>query len=78
MLILKSEDFFGSPVETLEVVLNFLEVPDWQPEASALQQRRHTGTYRQKMDPSTRRRLEDYFEPYNKRLYEYLGVDFGW
>jgi hypothetical protein len=30
------------------------------------------------MDPATRRRLEAYFEPYNQRLYEYLGVDFGW
>jgi hypothetical protein len=78
MLILKSEDFFEHPVEGLKVVLNFLELPDWQPEASELQQRRHTGTYRQKMDPSTRRRLEAYFEPYNNRLYECLGVDFGW
>jgi hypothetical protein len=78
MLILKSEDFFERPVETLKVVLNFLELPDWQPEASKLQQRRHAGTYKQKMDPSTRRRLEAYFEPHNQRLYEYLGVDFGW
>jgi hypothetical protein len=30
------------------------------------------------MDPATRRRLEAYFEPCNQRLYEYLGVDFGW
>jgi hypothetical protein len=30
------------------------------------------------MDPATRRRLEAYFEPHNQRLYEYLGVDFGW
>jgi Sulfotransferase domain len=78
MLILKSEDFFGRPVETLQVVLNFLDLPDWQPEASKLRQRRHTGAYKQKMDPSTRRRLEAYFEPYNKRLYECLDVDFGW
>jgi hypothetical protein len=78
MLILKSEDFFERPVETLKVVLTFLDLPDWQPEASELQQRRHTGTYRQKMDPATRRRLEAYFEPYNQRLYEYLDVDFGW
>jgi hypothetical protein len=78
MLILKSEDFFERPVEHLKVVLNFLELPDLQPEASELQQRRHTGTYRQEMDPSTRRRLEAYFEPYNNRLYECLGVDFGW
>jgi len=78
MLILKSEDFFERPVETLKVVLTFLDLPDWQPEASELQQRRHTGTYRQKMDPSTRRRLEAYFEPHNQRLYECLDVDFGW
>jgi Sulfotransferase domain len=78
MLILKSEDFFERPVETLKVVLNFLELPDWQPEASELQQRRHAGTYKQKMDPFTRRRLEANFEPHNQRLYEYLGVDFGW
>jgi hypothetical protein len=30
------------------------------------------------MDPATRRRLENYFEPHNKRLYDFLGVDFGW
>jgi hypothetical protein len=30
------------------------------------------------MDPSTRRRLEAYFEPYNQRLYEYLDVNLGW
>jgi len=78
MLILKSEDFFGRPVETLKIVLNFLDLPDWQPDASELQQRRHEGVYRQKMEPSTRRQLEAYFEPYNQRLYEYLGVDFGW
>ena len=78
MLILKSEDFFERPVETMKVVLNFLDLPDWQPEAADLQQGRHTGTYKQRMDPSTRRRLEAYFEPYNQRLYECLDVDFGW
>jgi len=25
------------------------------------------------MDPATRRRLEEYFEPHNRRLYEYLA-----
>jgi hypothetical protein len=78
MLILKSEDFFERPVETLKVVLAFLDLPEWQPEASELQQRRHSGTYKQKMDPSTRQRLEAYFEPHNQRLYECLDVDFGW
>jgi hypothetical protein len=30
------------------------------------------------MDPTIRRRPEEYVEPYNGRLNEYLGVDFEW
>jgi hypothetical protein len=30
------------------------------------------------MEPATRQRLEEYFEPHNERLYEYLGTDFEW
>ena len=78
MLVLSSEDFFERPVETLKVVLDFLDLPEWAPEASELRKRRHRGGYEQEMDPSTRRRLEEFFEPHNRRLYGYLGVDFGW
>jgi hypothetical protein len=31
MLVLKSEDFFVHPVDTLRVVLNFLDLPEWEP-----------------------------------------------
>ena len=78
MLVLKSEDFFERPQETLKPVLDFLDLPEWEPEASELGDKVNKGKYGQKMDPTTRRRLEDYFEPHNQRLYEYLGVDFGW
>jgi Sulfotransferase domain len=78
MLVLKSEDFFESPHDTLGVVLEFLGLPDWEPDASELRNRRNTGGYEGRMHPATRRRLEEYFEPHNKRLYEHLGVDFGW
>ena len=77
MLVLKSEDFFERPRETLKVVLDFLDLPEWEPESREIRHR-HKGRYEQKMDPDTRRRLEEYFEPHNQRLYEYLGVDFGW
>jgi hypothetical protein len=30
------------------------------------------------MGPATRRRLEEYFVPHNRRLYDFLGADFGW
>ena len=75
MLVLKSEDFFERPQETLKIVLDFLDLPHWEPEALEV---RKKGSYEQKMDPDIRRRLEEYFEPHNQRLYEYLGVDFGW
>lgn len=79
MLVLKSEDFFERELDTLKLVLDFLDLPDWepkpQPEASKV---RNKGLYKQEMDQATRRRLEEYFEPHNHRLYEYLGVDLGW
>ena len=78
MLVLKSEDFFERPRETLKVVFEFLDLPDWEPGASDLSDRLNKGGYQQKMDPATRQRLREYFEPHNQRLYDYLGVDFGW
>jgi hypothetical protein len=78
MLVLKSEDLFERPQDTLKRTLEFLDLPGWEPEASAFRSERNKGGYEQKIDPTIRRRLEDYFEPHNRRLYEYLGVDFGW
>jgi hypothetical protein len=78
LLVLKSEDFFENPIETLQVVLEFLGLPEWEPEDSGLENKRNAGEYEGGMNPSTRRRLEEYFEPHNKRLYDFLGVDFGW
>ena len=78
MLVLKSEDFFERPESALKPTLEFLGLPDWVPEASERGDKLNKGRYEQRMDPATRRRLEDYFEPHNRRLYDYLGVDFGW
>ena len=78
MLVLKSEDFFEGPVDTLKTVLDFLDLSQWEPEVAKLRQGLHKGVYQQTMNPFTRRQLKAYFEPYNQRLYEYLGVDFGW
>jgi hypothetical protein len=79
-LVLKSEDLFDRPLETWKLVLEFLGLPLWQPGSAELGENpdlRHQGAYAQ-MAPDTRQRLEDYFEPHNQRLYEYLGVDLGW
>lgn len=74
MLILKSEDFYTDPQPIVSRVFEFLELPDWKPE----KYRRYNYGGTAKMDASMRSHLIDYFKPYNHRLYEYLGVDFGW
>jgi hypothetical protein len=77
MLILKSEDFFARPQEVLQQVFRFLDLPEWEPDPSEFERKRNTRRY-EKMDPETRRSLEEYFEPHNQRLYDFLGRDLGW
>ena len=74
MLVLKSEDYFRDTTRVLERVQDFLGLPYRKLELSP----RRTSDGYEPMDPATRQRLEAYFEPYNQRLYEYLGVDLGW
>ena len=76
LLILKSEDFFARPSMTLELVLEFLGLPERDFEIGG--EERNVGDYTEQMDPDTRHWLQEYYEPHNQRLYEYLGRDFGW
>ena len=78
MLVLKSEGFFDDPRSTLSPVLGFLDLPAWEPDASELGRKRNKGPYEGGMAGETRRRLEEYYEPHNQRLYDYLGENFGW
>ncbi len=75
LLVIKSEDYFQSPEAVFETVLRFLELPTWKPQSFA---KRNTGGYQQKLEPVLRRRLADYYGPHNRRLAEFLGVDFHW
>jgi hypothetical protein len=67
MLVLKSENFFERTQGIMECVLDFLDLPNWKPDAS---ENRNKGKYEPEMDPDTRQRLEEYFEPHNERLYK--------
>jgi hypothetical protein len=79
MLVLKSEDLFEHTPETLKVTLDFLGLPSWQPETwGETPTDRNEGNYARRINPATRRRLERFFRPYNRRLYKHLGVDLGW
>lgn len=79
-LILKSEDFYADPAEALKKTSTFLGLPDLATQEQKKQYKLHN--YNQtpypKMDIAIRKRLIAYFEPHNARLYDYLGVNFGW
>jgi Sulfotransferase domain len=77
-LVLKSEDFYADPAAGLKQVLQFIEVPDVGIKEQKEVYEQLNTTKPPKMDPATRKKLMEYFEPHNACLYEYLGVDFGW
>jgi hypothetical protein len=78
-LILKSEDFYADPAGTFKQVLAFLQLPETEPVLNKREYKHYShNTYSSEMDPALRQRLIEYFRPHNARLYDYLGVDFGW
>lgn len=56
-------------------VAEFLGLPPHNFDAP---QRRNTGHYTEPMDTQCREYLTELFRPYNRRLFEFLGEDWGW
>jgi hypothetical protein len=73
-LIVKSEDYFSAPDDTLRRVLEFLGLPARQPRRFA---RKNVGSYAP-IDAGLRQELSAFYAPHNRRLYDFLGVDYGW
>lgn len=74
ILILNAEDFNRDAAGTLNQVTAFLGLPSWKHEKVV---RRNNATYSD-LRQEVRKELAQFFEPHNKRLYQLLGVDFGW
>jgi hypothetical protein len=74
-LFLKAEDLLGDHAATLDSVHEFLGLPAHHHENPT---RLHTGGDYAPMAPDVRSRLLEYFRPHNERLYDLLGIDFGW
>ncbi len=75
MLILKSEDFFSNPEDATRQCFEFLNLP---PHSLSEYRNHNPGGYGSGMGNATRKRLEKFYAPHNRRLYEYLAMDFGW
>lgn len=74
ILVLRSEDLFQQPQTVFDEVTAFLGL-----EKHILRnvKPRNAGSYPD-TSPSTRRKLERFFQPYNQELYDYLGVETEW
>lgn len=76
-LILKSEDYFAQPLHILkDVAPQFLEIPAWDPQyyhPSKNQNQKYPP-----LDTTLREELAEFFKPYNEKLYDLLGVHYGW
>jgi Sulfotransferase domain len=74
ILVLRSEDLFADPERVYLDVLRFLGVPAFSlREYDVFNPRKYSD-----MSPETRQSLVEYFAEPNERLYDLMGVDFGW
>ncbi len=75
MFIEASEIFFKNPLPVLKNIFEFLNVdPDFIPEDIRPKQ---VGNYPE-VNKKFYEKLQEYFKPYNKKLYDFLNRDFDW
>ncbi len=75
ILVLHSEYGFQQPAHNYEKVLNFLDMPLWEPEQYVLL---NEGDYEQSIPADTLAWLKDYYEEPNRRLFACIGAQFDW
>jgi hypothetical protein len=75
ILVLRSEDLFERPADVVADVCRFLEV---EPFVVRDATPRRAGSYDSDMGNEPRRRLEDFYRPYNRELYALVNRNMNW
>jgi CRISPR/Cas system-associated endonuclease/helicase Cas3 len=73
-LILKSEELFSQPEQVCKQAYDFWGLPDFKLDKY---ENVNPGRYSD-ADSQIIKELEEYFSPYNRELYELMGINFGW
>ena len=73
-LIIKSEEFYSQPELTLKQVIEFLNLPEYNLNSY---EEFNAGEYLP-IAETTKQELQNYFQPYNQKLEDYLGRKFDW
>ena len=74
ILIIKSEDLYTNPSETVNTVLEFLDLPPQQLETYG----KHNSNEYPPISEAVYEQLRAYFRSHNQRLAELCDRDFGW
>jgi hypothetical protein len=74
-LFVKTDDLELDPQRTLDQVHLFLDLP---PHANAQLTHLHVAPRYDPIETAVRQQMGEYFRPHNERLYELVGIDFGW
>jgi hypothetical protein len=73
-LFIKSEDFYKSTSEIFSEIQKFLNIPQSDlPEYKIFRAEKYPD-----MEQKLRKKLEEYFKPYNEKFYKLIGKNFGW
>ena len=74
ILIISTEEFGEKTTETYDKIFRFLELPKYNIKNK---ERHRKGTY-EAMDNETRKILDDFYEPYNSKLFQKIEETFRW
>ncbi|WP_164525487.1 sulfotransferase domain-containing protein [Siminovitchia acidinfaciens] len=72
--IVQSEKLYKQPQKTMDEIFKFLGLPRYK---LNVYDHHNAGSY-SKMNSETRKKLVDYYKPYNEELYQLLGEKFNW
>jgi len=75
LLVIRSEDFFNNTAMTMTRIFCFLGVNQCNHRSYKVFNQQN---YESTLNQNTRVKLNEFYKPHNERLYEYLGVDYGW
>ncbi len=73
-MIFSAEKLRNENSKILSEIYKFIDIPDWEPKILL---RGNQGNYPE-MNPDTRKKLIQYFEPHNEKLYRFLNRKFDW
>ena len=75
-MVIQSEKFYENPAPYFQEVVNFIGLNPWAPEKFKVF---NAGGEYDKMSDTLRRKLLDYYQPHNEKLFQLIGKRFdGW